>query len=193
MHIALACVILCLMEHVQAIFLNGSSSSGKTTLAKALQLRLDKSYLHIAEDMFFAALPEREYPQSDFLRYGQRLYTGFTQCVRTLIQCDNLVIVDTVAWNPGSLAGFVEALWDMRVCAIGVHCTLPILEEREQRRNDRSIGLARRQSDRVHQDALYDLEVDTSSMDTVACVDLIVGAALALKTPHAFARMKQLH
>lgn len=179
------------MERTQVIFLNGASSSGKSTLAKALQGRLEQPYLHIAEDMFFAAFPSREYSQAEHFRYGTRLYKGFAQCVRTLVTCDNLVIVDTVAWNPGSLTEFVDALWDMQVCAIGVHCPLSILEERELQRKDRSLGLARRQYQLVHQNALYDLEVDTASMDTGTCVDNILRTMQSLPSPHAFAQMKQ--
>jgi chloramphenicol 3-O phosphotransferase len=179
------------VELAQVIFLNGASSSGKSTLARALQCHLDKPYLYVAEDMFFDTLPARDFSQSDYLRYGSRLYEGFTQCVRTLVNCDNRVIVDTVAWNPGSLAGFVNVLWDTRVFAVGVHCPLPVLEERERQRKDRSLGLARRQFELVHGDALYDLEIDTSREDIGASVERIVKAIRNPQTPHAFARMKQ--
>ena len=179
------------MESNQVIFLNGVSSSGKSTLAQALQRRLEKPYLHISEDMFFAALPAREFAQADYLRYGWRLYNGFTQCVRTLAQCQNHVIVDTVAWNPGSLEGFIDALWELQVFAVGVHCPLAVLEAREQQRQDRSMGLARRQFDLAHQGALYDVEVDTSQMEIEACADLIAAALDSAPSPHAFARMKE--
>src|SRR5262245_35693493 len=141
--------------------------------------------------MFFATLPARDFSQAQYFRYGSRLYTGFTQCVRTLVQCENRLVVDTVAWNPGSLAGFVNALWDTRVLAVGVHCPLSILETREQERKDRSVGLARRQFDLVHRDALYDVEIDTSRMESEACAELIATAMKNPAVPHAFARMKQ--
>ncbi len=178
------------MGQNQVIFLNGASSSGKSTLARALQLVLEEPYLHISEDMFFAALPARDYSQQDYFRYGSRLYKGFTQCIRTLTRCENRVIVDTVAWDPGSLNGFVDALWYLQVFAVGVHCPLPLLEIREQQRNDRSAGLARRQFDLVHRNALYDFEVDTSQMDSSACVERITAALKNAPIPHAFARMK---
>lgn len=179
------------MEPNQIIFLNGPSSSGKTSLARKLQLRLDKPYLFVAEDMFFDTLPAREFAHADFVRYGTRLYNGFTQCVRTLAQCDNRVIVDTVAWNPGSLEGFVNVLWDLPVFAVGVHCPLDVLEAREQQRKDRSPGLTRKQFDVVHRNALYDLEINTSTMNSDACAERVVEAMQTPPTPHAFVRMKQ--
>lgn len=175
----------------QVIFLNGPSSSGKSSLALALQRRLDKPYLYLAEDMFFDTLPKRQLPREDYLRYGGRLYNGFTRSVRALIDCQNRVIVDTVAWSLGSLSGFVEALWDRQVFAIGLHCPLAVLEAREQARNNRSIGLARQQFDLVHKDALYNLEIDTSSMSSDACAEKIIQAMQTAPILHAFARMKQ--
>jgi chloramphenicol 3-O phosphotransferase len=43
------------------IFLNGASSSGKSTLARSLQATLAEPFLHIASDQFVAAgmLPPR--------------------------------------------------------------------------------------------------------------------------------------
>jgi Chloramphenicol phosphotransferase-like protein len=69
------------------------------------------------------------------------------------------------------------------VFVIGVHCELPILKEREPPRGNRSPGLARKQFDRVHAEALYDMEIDTSSMAMVACVRTV------LET-NAFARLR---
>ncbi|HEY1933129.1 MAG TPA: hypothetical protein VGG99_14035 [Acetobacteraceae bacterium] len=47
------------------------------------------------------------------------------------------------------------------------------LEARERQRGDRSIGLARRQYDRVHKGMRYDLEVDTGTASALACAELI--------------------
>ena len=41
------------------IFLNGTSSSGKTSIAKALQQILDEPYLHCSADGFFSMLAAR--------------------------------------------------------------------------------------------------------------------------------------
>ena len=178
------------MENAQVIFLNGPSSSGKSSLAHALQLRLDKPYLFVAEDMFFGMLPNRDFPQATYMRYGQRLYNGFAACARTLVDCGNSIIIDTVAWNPGSMAEFVRALWDVRVFAVGVHCPLSVLEERERQRGDRGVGLARRQYATVHKDALYDLEIDTSTLTSEAAAERVIIAMAEAASAHAFARMK---
>lgn len=179
------------MTDIQVVFLNGPSSSGKSSLAHGLQHRLAVPFIFFPEDMFFSGLPSREYSDAEGYLYGSRLYNGFTQCVRTMVESENHVIVDTVAWNPGSLAGFVNALWNLKVYAVGIHCDLAILEERERLRGDRSMGLARRQYGKVHQNALYDIEIDTSVADIDACARRVADGMMAPATPHAFARMKQ--
>jgi len=41
------------------IFLNGTSSSGTSTLARALQSRLPEPHMHVAIDAFYSMYPER--------------------------------------------------------------------------------------------------------------------------------------
>jgi chloramphenicol 3-O-phosphotransferase len=41
------------------IFLNGTSSSGKTSIARALQKSLDEPYLYLSVDSFLDMLPEQ--------------------------------------------------------------------------------------------------------------------------------------
>lgn len=178
------------MPDPQVIFLNGTSSSGKTSLARALQQRLDAPYIFFAEDAFFDGMPQQGWSSPDSFTYGMRLYTGFARSARTMVECENRIIVDTAAWVPGCLERFVDALHDLRVFAVGVHCDLAVLEERERQRGNRSVGQARRQFDQVHLNALYDLEIDTSAADADACAQRVVEAMAHPLAPHAFARMK---
>jgi chloramphenicol 3-O phosphotransferase len=53
---------------------------------------------------------------------------------------------------------------------------LDVLEERERKRGDRDIGLARWLYDRVHQGIRYDLEIDTSFADPAKCAQQIRAA-----------------
>ncbi|CAH0536644.1 Putative O-phosphotransferase [Vibrio marisflavi CECT 7928] len=41
------------------IFLNGASSSGKSSIAKQLQMILGENYLHLGIDTFISIMPER--------------------------------------------------------------------------------------------------------------------------------------
>ena len=154
------------------ILLNGASSSGKSTLAKALQTRLETPHLHVAEDTFWAMLPERDLPFD--VRF--RTYYGFMGAVAALARAGNCVIVDTVADDKDAWAEFARLLEGVGVLAVGVRCALETLEARERERGDRGVGTARRQFETVHAHCRYDVEVDTSAMTIEACVDAIVAA-----------------
>lgn len=46
-------------EPVQIIYLNGASSSGKTTIAKALQNAFEEPFLHVGIDKIIGWMPEK--------------------------------------------------------------------------------------------------------------------------------------
>jgi chloramphenicol 3-O phosphotransferase len=171
------------------IFLNGPSSCGKSTLTSELQEALPPPFLHFAEDHFFDMLPGQAHQRPDFLALGTRLYEGFAACAATMARAGNYLVVDTVAWNPGSMQAFTRAFKGLPVLAVGLHCDLATLEARERSRGNRGVGLARRQLATVHTEALYDIELDTSDDDTQATVSAIIDAWNQPIDDPAFVRM----
>lgn len=179
------------------IFLNGTSSSGKSTLARALQSRLPEPHMHVAIDAFFHMYPERIWNatrQEDhdaFLRLVPSVVSGVQRSVAALAGAGNRLILDHVLEDPAWLRECVER-WDgLDVLFVGVRCPLPELERREAARGDRAAGLARYQFERVHTHGLYDVELDTSVLDVDACVTRIVEALARGGGPRAFARLRR--
>lgn len=165
------------------ILLNGASSSGKSTLAKALQLVLDEPFLHVSSDHLVAAgfLPERREEGGPFDWLHQmrpRFFAGFHRCLPALAQAGNDLIVDHViefaSWRQ-DLAGLLNGL---DVFLVGVHCDLDELDRRERRRGDRRIGEGRTHVaiDGIHTFGPYDLEVDTTAGVTSALASSVVRA-----------------
>lgn len=173
------------MHEPQIILLNGASSSGKSTLAKALQAQLETPHVVLAEDSFWAMLPERDYPFE--VRY--RLYYGFLHCIAALAEQGNFVIVDTVADDREALLECARLLRPYPTLFVGLHCALPVLEAREKARGDRTPGTAQRQFATVHAHALYDIEVDTSLATLTACVDTVLAARAQPPSPCALTRL----
>ncbi len=174
------------------IFLNGTSSSGKSTLTARLQALLDPVFLHFSEDYFFHMLPGHAHERPDFTTIGTALYDGFARSAAAMVAAGNSLIIDTVAWTPGSMAMFERTLRGLDVLAVGVHCDLAVLEARERQRGDRNVGLARTQLLKAHAEALYDVEVDTSTQTLEGCVESIVDAWRRPPTESAFARLRDL-
>lgn len=170
------------------IYLNGASSSGKTTLAHALQHGLDEPYFHLSIDVFAAMVFQRTNAGPAFSDdvVGPKLNWGFVHCVASLAAVGNNVIVDDVLCEslrldgkrdaflgPDLLQQRVQLLAPYGVLYVGVHCALPELQQRERARGDRYIGLAEFQYERVHRYSTYDVAVDTSLHTPEACAQQI--------------------
>lgn len=168
------------MKSGHVIFLNGTSSSGKTTIAKALQDKLPEPYMYVSIDDFFHLYPERflEPTSKEEAEILQRLLpavvSGLHKSVTALAQSGNNVIVDQVLQEQGWLQECVEQWVGFDVLFVGVICPLEVAEQREKERGDRNIGTARYQLERVHSHGVYDVEVDTSILNIDECVEKIM-------------------
>lgn len=120
------------------IFLNGASSSGKSTLAKAIQEALLEPFLHVSPDHLVASgmLPARRDPDGPFAWWQQmrpRFFDGFHRCLSALAAAGNDLIVEHIiefrAWRE-DLATLPVGL---DVFLVGVHCDLAEIDRRETR------------------------------------------------------------
>jgi chloramphenicol 3-O phosphotransferase len=166
--------------HGRVIILNGASSSGKTTLAKALQRALDEPFLHVSSDRFVESgmLPERRDDEGPFAWWQAmrpRFFDGFHRCLPALAEAGNDLIVEHVIEFPDWRGHLARLLDGFDVFLVGVHCDLAEMDRRERERGDRRIGEGRAhvELDGIHTFGAYDYEVDTSagvSAPLVQCV-----------------------
>src|SRR5574340_1126841 len=159
------------MKNGHIILLNGTSSSGKTTIAMALQNKLAEPCMLVSIDGFFQLYPERflQPENQDEMQIVSgllpRVASGMHGSVAALAKAGNHVIVDHVLQEEGWLRECVERWAGLDVLFVGIRCTLDGVEKREKKRGDRNPGTARYQFERVHTHGLYDVEVDTSVLD----------------------------
>jgi chloramphenicol 3-O phosphotransferase len=193
------------------VLLNGTSSSGKTTLVRALQDLLPDPWIEIGIDRFVFALPKRYLNQplwSEVFRYvrpdgrtdvpfaietgplGERLVAGMHRTVAALAAGGLDVIVDHVLLERAWLEECARLWARCRVLYVGVRCPLQEVLRRERERTDRTIGQAEAQHAVVHRWGGYDLEVDTSELSAEEAAARI-GATLASGFPERpFARLE---
>ena len=189
------------------IFLNGSSSAGKTTIAIMLQQVLDEPFQHMALDQFRDGMPGRyrglnspegtpgaqglnvvpvqqegeRVTQIRFGSHGEQVLRGMRRAVAAFAREGNNVIVDDLLFKPDYLRDYADALADLDAWLIGVRCSLDVVNQRETLRSGRFPGTATSHFHEVHaHGCAYDLEVDTSHATPRACAELI---AERLKTP----------
>jgi chloramphenicol 3-O phosphotransferase len=178
-------------NHVDVIVLNGPSSSGKTTLAQALQDVLDDTWLVFGIDTLISALPLAlldihqdatigAHPRDHVVRDGgisfdavgtitvgaefRRLESAWLQGLSAIAGQGVHFILDEVFLDGAhSQERLRHALAGHDVAWVGVTCELGVLTQRERARGDRVVGEAEGQSRRVHAGVHYDLVVDTTS------------------------------
>lgn len=175
------------------ILLNGASSSGKSTLARALQASLEEPFWHFSIDHIRDAgvLPLERIRNGEFSWSAMRpaFFDGFHHCLPVLAEAGNNLIVEYVVESEAWLKCLVELLSHVDVFLVGVHCPLQELERRELARGDRRVGDARKDQEVVHGFCDYDFEID-STRPTGRNVNDLVCAWNARNHPTAFARMK---
>jgi len=184
------------MHNTSIIFLNGASSSGKTTLCRALQQVLDYPYFYFSSDQLVEAniLPEVDRNALEGERAWQvirpRFFDGFHRCIAALAGAGNPLIVEHVIEFQAWLDDCVRLLAPFDVFFVGVHCPLVELERRESERSNRRIGEGRSHLlEGVHTWGVYDFEVDTSLYSPRENAKLINTALANRAEPSAFRRM----
>jgi chloramphenicol 3-O phosphotransferase len=141
------------------IFLNGASSSGKTSIGKALQDILEQPYLLLGLDTLFQTVPARwaggslgpfrhlgfEYldmPSEDgqpvlgigYGPVGWKILVGFHRAVAEIVRSGNRVIIDEMLLDEEVRDHWLDVLTPFQPLLVGVYCDLAVLEQRESQR-----------------------------------------------------------
>ncbi|WP_371612765.1 chloramphenicol phosphotransferase CPT family protein [Streptomyces clavifer] len=173
------------------VFLNGTSSSGKSSLAGELLAVLDAPWFHMSVDAFHAMRSRPELTPGQLHVTLGKTWRGFHRAVAGMAAAGNNVVVDHVLSEPWRLHDCLDLFAPRDVVLVGVRCPLPELERRERARGDRPEGLAARQFDRVHAHGVYDVECDTSRASPLECAHLIRDFLPHRPSPTAFERMRR--
>ena len=191
------------------IFLNGCGSSGKTSIARAIQHESPDLWLSFGVDTFIDMIPfGRQEPYLKFIpgqndrgpimhvesgAEGAKLFSVMPQFAGMLAARGNNLIIDEVLFDEEALKGYVQQLKAHTVYYIGVFCDLEVMQEREVLRRDRCIGLSNDQIDRVHQGALntYDFNVDTTTISPFEAARLILKYIDDHPVPKAFLSLEK--
>ena len=175
----------------RVVLLHGTSSSGKTTVARAVQALSEDPWLRLGIDAFWTAIDERwmeHGPRAGegfvWLEdatiapgpVGQRLAAGMRAAIAACARCGNNLLVDDVFIDTGWLDAWRDELAGLEWLLVGIVAPLPVLEERERIRGNRIEGEARAQVNAIHVGIDYDLTLDTASQSPEECAHAILAA-----------------
>jgi chloramphenicol 3-O phosphotransferase len=175
---------------IEIIVLNGASSTGKTTLALALQDELEESWLvfgtdtlisslplallEIHDDAMIAARPREHRVREGGIAFGadgeisigseyRRLEATWLNGLAAIAASGTRLILDEVFLDGGrSQDRFRHVFAARRIAWISVTCDNDVAVQRERDRGDRVVGASEKQSSLVHDGVDYDLVVDTT-------------------------------
>ncbi|MFC5634789.1 chloramphenicol phosphotransferase CPT [Streptomyces bullii] len=165
----------------QVIVLNGGSSAGKSGIVRCLQAVLKDPWLAVGVDSLLEAMPVSmrtsdagiEFAADGRVNVGpafRERQLAWMEGVAAMARAGARVVVDDVflggvasqqEWQ--RVFGPLEALWGE------VRCDPVVAAGRELARGDRVRGMAVSQAEAVHQGVRYDLEVDTTHTEPLAC------------------------
>jgi chloramphenicol 3-O phosphotransferase len=177
----------------QIIFLNGTSSSGKSSIARKLLVMLDGPYFHMSVDAVNSMRAKQKTLQLDpagLAAVLTRTRAGFHRAVAGMAQAGNDVVADHVLSEPWRLLDCLAVMADYQVVFVGVHCSVSELERRERARGDREVGQAASQRNQVHAHGIYDIECDTTAASPYDCALLIKDYLASHQPPTAFSLLR---
>ena len=170
------------------VILNGVSSTGKTTLARAMQRVSNELIVHISLDDHLMALP-CEWRSNAFLLASvvpmvvQNVFTSAAFYAQRGVN----VVVDIVLQERKWVIDFIEILHECQVLCVGLFCPCDELERREKQRDAPTDRLSS-QMNRVHEFMFYDHKFDTSKQSSDECAEEVLGLLKA--GGDAFSRVK---
>jgi len=196
------------MEPGSIIFLNGTSSAGKTTLAYALQETLSEPYIHVALDQFRDGLPakfrglnaapgtsgalglnvvpvtEGKVPYTDikFGSQGKQMLKGMRRAMASMVEAGNNIVIDDIILEAEFLDDYIGVFKPYQVLFVGVTCPKQVINERELGRPGRFPGTAIGHFETCHAHKTYDVVVDTSRMSPNDCAKLISDRLLEIQS-----------
>jgi len=176
-------------KYGKIIFLNGASSSGKTSIAQLLQQKIEEPFWHISIDHLRDAgvLPLGRIRSGEFKWSELRdsFFSGFHHSLPQYAEAGNNLIIEHIIETKEWKELLIELLKPFDVYFVGLHCTLDELERREKLRPNRPIGDARKDFENAHLHMRYDLEID-SMRPVEENVDLILSSWRQRSSPSAF-------
>jgi chloramphenicol 3-O phosphotransferase len=147
----------------KVIILNGTSSAGKSTLARALREAMAEPFCYFSSDQLaetgFRAL--REFPD-DSPTERDRFFDGFHRSIAAFAMAGNHLIVDHIVEKQDWKSDILTYLVGIDTFWVGVHAPIPELERRERARGDRAVGEALFHL-KTHKYCSYDIEIDSTA------------------------------
>ena len=165
------------MKKGKIIFLNGVTSSGKTSIVDALQSRRDVFFYVVANDLFQEMVGE-QYLQEDYWKYLSEVIIMMYHTAKLYSDMGKNVIIDGILVERDEIrphyGQLMEIMKDNPMDIVEVYCPLEICRQRNIERGDRYESQSDEQAELMCKDIRYRMRVDTSKLTAEECADEIL-------------------
>ena len=165
------------MEKGRIIFLNGVTSSGKTSIVEALQARRDVFFYVAANDLFQEMIGE-EYLQEDYWNYLGEVIIMMYHTAKLFSDMGKNILIDGILVEREGVAPhykrLISILQDNPLDIVEVYCPPEICRKRNMARGDRYESQSDEQAELMAKDIRYSLRVDTSIHTPEECAEQII-------------------
>ncbi|WP_028563508.1 phosphotransferase-like protein [Paenibacillus pinihumi] len=165
------------MEKGKIIFLNGVTSSGKTSIVDAIQ---SKKFFHVAANDIFEQMIGDKYLHEDYWKYLSEIILMMYQTVKLFSDQGKPVLIDGIIVERPELKPHyeqVKAIFEgYPLEIVEVYCPLDICRQRNIARGDRGLNQSEEQHQIMSENIMYSCSVDTSVYTADECADIILGA-----------------
>lgn len=165
------------MQKGRIIFLNGVTSSGKTSIVEALQERDDIFFYVVANDLFEQMVGDK-YLQQNYWKYLSDVIIMMYHTAKLYSDMGKNVLIDGILVEREEIKPhykqLLEILKDNPLDIVEVYCPMDICKERNRMREDRYETQSEEQLELMAKNIKYTLKVDTSTYTSAECAEMIV-------------------
>lgn len=159
------------------IFLNGVTSSGKTSIVEALQERDDVFFYVVANDLFQEMVGDK-FLREDYWKYLSEVIIMMYHTAKLYSDMGKNVLIDGILVERDEIKPhyqqLMEILKENPLDIVEVYCPLDICRERNIARGDRYETQSDEQHELMAQNIKYSFRVDTSVNSPEECAEMIV-------------------
>lgn len=165
------------MKKGQIIFLNGVTSSGKTSIVEAIQNRDDVFFYVVANDLFQEMVGEK-YLQENYWKYLSDVIILMYHTAKLYSDMGKNVLIDGILVEREEIAPHYQQLLTILkenpLDVVEVYCPLELCRERNIARGDRYETQSEEQAALMAKDISYSLRVDTGRFSPAECAEIII-------------------
>ncbi len=159
------------------VFLNGVTSSGKTSIVDALQERDEPFFYVVANDLFEQMVGER-FLREDYWKYLSEVIILMYHTAKLYSDLGKNVLIDGILVEREQIAPHYarlqEILKDNPLDIVEVYCPLEICRQRNIARGDRYETQSEEQAALMAEGIRYSMRVDTSQNSPEECAAQII-------------------